>query len=80
VEEDGIRKVDRIRTLNSQANLRDKKQIFGLICLKPEDSSILNKNIQRNLRNVNSKGLKLTLKNAFIFLVAKNFLVLNMRA
>jgi hypothetical protein len=50
-----------------KANLRDKKKIFGLICLKLEESSILYKNIQKNKRNVNSTGLKSTLENAVRF-------------
>jgi hypothetical protein len=65
VEQDGIRRVLERSTL--KANLKDKKQIFGLICLKHEDSSILYKNIQKNLRNVNSKGFKSTLENAVRF-------------
>jgi len=54
-----------------KANLRDKKKIFGLICLKHEDSSILYKNIPKNQRNVNSKGLKSTSENAVRFYLPK---------
>jgi hypothetical protein len=62
VEQDGIRRVDRIRTLNSHANLGGKKQIFGPDFSKIEDHSILHKHTPKNLTNVNSKVLKLSLK------------------
>jgi hypothetical protein len=49
--------------LDSQASLRGKKQIFEPDFLKIEDHSILHKHTPKNLTNVNSKGLKLSLKN-----------------